>query len=50
MGWQATGDSWSGGTPGRDPGLPGPPGLPAGFEHGGPWADGRAVRRARRRP
>jgi hypothetical protein len=46
MSWEAAGDSWSGGAPGRDSGLsgrsrgvPGPPGLPAGFEHGGPWAD-----------
>ncbi len=84
MGWQATGGSWTGDTPGQDDGLPGqdqgpglpgqddgtsgqvpgqpgqgqgpglpgqdgstpgekpapagPPGLPAGFEHGGPWA------------
>src|SRR5579863_2394978 len=42
MGWQATGGPGSGGTPDRDPGLPGPPGLPelgppAGFGHGGPW-------------
>jgi hypothetical protein len=41
MGWQANGDSWSGGMPDRDAGLPGPglpwPGLPAGFGHGGPW-------------
>ena len=40
MGWQATGDPGSGGTPDRDPGLPGPPGLPgiaAGFGHGGAW-------------
>src|SRR3984957_3281748 len=49
MGWQATGDLGTGGTPGPDPGLPGqdpslpgPPGLPgllAGFGHGGPWAE-----------
>ena len=34
MGWEAAGGSWTGGQPGRDHGLPGPP---AGFEHGGPW-------------
>ena len=34
MGWEATGDPRTGGTPGRDAGLPG---LPAGFDHGGPW-------------
>src|SRR5580692_5195643 len=39
MGWQATDGPWAGGTPGQDPGLPGPPGLPAGFGHGGPWAE-----------
>jgi hypothetical protein len=39
MGWEATGDSWAGGRPGQDPGLPEPPGLPAaGFDHGGAWA------------
>ena len=36
MGWEATGDSWAGGQPGRDPGSPGLPA--AGFEHGGAWA------------
>src|ERR1700722_5589418 len=35
MGWQAADGSWTGDTPGQDPGLPGPPG---GFGHGGPWA------------
>jgi hypothetical protein len=35
MGWQATGDSWTGGAPGQDPGLPG---QPAGFDHDGAWA------------
>src|SRR5579863_1087936 len=34
MGWEAAGGSWTGGQPGRDHGLPGPP---AGFGHGGPW-------------
>jgi hypothetical protein len=34
MGWQASGDSPAGGTPGGEPGLPG---LAARFEHGGPW-------------
>src|ERR1700735_3708454 len=34
MGWQASSDSPAGGTPG---GEPGPPGLAARFEHGGPW-------------
>ena len=34
MSWEATGDSWSGGSPGREPGLPG---LAAGFDRGGPW-------------
>src|SRR3984957_6049652 len=38
MGWQANGDPGPGGTPGPGAGLPGPPGLPAGFEHGRPWA------------
>ena len=38
MDWQATGDSWAGGEPGQDPGLPGAPGLPAGFGHDGPWS------------
>ena len=38
MDWQATGDSWPGGQPDQDPGLPGRPGLPAGFDHGGAWA------------
>src|SRR5580693_4683011 len=38
MGWQATGDPQAGGTPGRDPGLPGRPRLLAGFGHDGPWA------------
>src|SRR5215467_13621085 len=33
MGWEAAGDPWTGGMPGRDAGLPG---VPAGFEHGGP--------------
>jgi hypothetical protein len=33
MGWQTTGDPWTGGTPGRDPGLP------AGFSHDGAWAN-----------
>src|SRR5579863_6832132 len=40
MGWQATGDPGSGGTPDPGPGLPGPPGLPgiaAGFGHDGAW-------------
>ena len=37
MGWQATGDPWTGGTPGRDPGLPGPPSCPPASSHGGPW-------------
>src|SRR5215472_11459339 len=37
MGWEATGGSWTGGQPGRDHGLPRPPGPPAGFDHGGPW-------------
>jgi hypothetical protein len=35
MGWQATGDSWTGGAPDQDPGLPG---LPAGFDHDGAWS------------
>src|SRR5579863_447468 len=52
MSWEASGDSWSGGAPGREPGppsqasglpgvpgrprsVPGPFGLPAGFDHGG---------------
>jgi hypothetical protein len=34
MGWEAAGDPWTGGMPGRDAGLPG---LPASFEHDGPW-------------
>jgi len=34
MGWEAAGGSWSGGQPGRDHGLPGPP---ADFGHGRPW-------------
>ena len=43
MGWQATGDPGTGGTPGPGAGLPGhepgrDPALPAGFEHDGPWA------------
>src|ERR1700728_4252008 len=45
MGWQARHDSWPGEEPRRDDGLPrlpapgaGVPGLPAGFERGGPWA------------
>jgi hypothetical protein len=42
MDWQAAGDSWPGGQPG-DHCLPsqgrGLPGLPAGFGHGGAWAD-----------
>src|ERR1700728_1209896 len=42
MGWQARHASWRGEEPRRDDGLPGLPapgeGLPAGFEHGGPWA------------
>ena len=37
MGWEAAGGSWTGGQPGGDHGLSGPPGPPAGFEHGGPW-------------
>ena len=36
MGWQATGDSWTDGQSGQDPGLPE---LLAGFDHGGPWAE-----------
>ncbi len=45
MDWRATGDPWSGGTPDQEPGLHPPPGMPeipgtpAGFEHGGPWAE-----------
>jgi hypothetical protein len=35
MGWEADSDSRPGGSPGRGEPLPG---LPAGFEHGGPWA------------
>ena len=31
MGWQANGDSWSGGTRDQEPGLP------SGFAHGGGW-------------
>ncbi len=38
MDWQATGDSWAGGEPGQDPGLPAQAGLPAGFGHDGPWS------------
>jgi hypothetical protein len=38
MNWQATGDSWAGGEPDQDSGLPGPSGLPAGFGHGGLWS------------
>ncbi len=38
MDGQATGDSRPGRTPGRDPSLRRPPGLPAGFDHGGTWA------------
>src|ERR1700733_1639041 len=45
MGWQARHDSWPGEEPRQDDGLPRPPapgdgvpGLPAGFERGGPWA------------
>jgi len=38
MGWHATGDPWTGGTPDQEPGLPPPPRTPAGFDHGGPWA------------
>jgi hypothetical protein len=38
MDWQATGDSWAGGEPGQDPGLPGPSGPAAGFGHGGRWS------------
>src|ERR1700733_11572873 len=34
MGWQSTGDPRTGGTPGRDPRLPG---AAAGFGHGGAW-------------
>ena len=52
MGWQETGDSWPGGTPGRDPGPPGRPGLP-GLPAGSVTAargPGRPVRRARGRP
>jgi hypothetical protein len=33
MDWQATGDSWTGGEPGQDPGLP------ADFGHDSPWAE-----------
>jgi len=32
MDWQATSDSWAGGEPGQEPGLP------AGFGRGGPWS------------
>jgi hypothetical protein len=35
--WQATGDPWTGGQPGRGSGLPGPPGPSAGFDHDGAW-------------
>jgi len=39
VGWEATGDSWAGGQPDQDPGLPGSLGLPAArFEHDGAWA------------
>ncbi len=41
MDWQAAGDSWTGDTPGEDPGLPrspGPPALHADFGHAGAWA------------
>src|ERR1700722_7900652 len=34
MGWRATGDPWTGGTPDQEPSLPGP----AGFDHDGAWA------------
>jgi hypothetical protein len=36
MNREAAGGSWPGDTPGQDSGLPG---LPACFEHGGPWAE-----------
>jgi len=41
MSWEATGDSWSGGAPGREPGLPSrDSGFDhSGFDHGGPWAE-----------
>jgi hypothetical protein len=39
MDWQAADGSWTGDTPAQDPRLPGLPGLPAGFGHGGSWAD-----------
>ncbi|HEX9040573.1 MAG TPA: hypothetical protein VF838_06025 [Trebonia sp.] len=39
MNWQAAGGSPPGGQPGRGPGLPVPPGLLAGFDHGGAWAE-----------
>jgi hypothetical protein len=39
MDWQAAGDSWTGDTPGQDPGLPVPPGLFASFGHDGAWAE-----------
>ena len=35
MGWEATGDPWTGGSPDRTPACPGP----RGFEHGGAWAE-----------
>ena len=37
MGWEAAGGSWTGGQPGREHSLPRPSGLPAGFDHSGPW-------------
>jgi hypothetical protein len=39
MDWQATGDPRPGGQPDREHGLPHPPGSPAGFDHGGTWAE-----------
>ena len=45
MDWQAADDSWTGDTPGEDPGLPGPPRSPgppgphADFGHAGAWAE-----------
>ena len=51
MGWQATGDPWTGGAPDRDARGPAPTAwTPAGFDHGGPWAAVSPVRGARRRP